>query len=281
MFIQIFENYFFIFLAAIFISSSFLVATFFSIYVKNIPQKIKSNILTVGGGIFLATISFSLVDESVKYGDTLTLIIGFSLGAILFSIANFIIREKHGKKHKNNKSVTLAETIVVGETLDSVAEGLFIGIIISINLAHVYAALYAIFLGNLFTTIEAARTMFESGIDSKKIEVINETSEDFIFKEVSNRQDVKIVVEPPKEIPKENGAGFSVAKGTSGKAYHLNVKYYVGEEGSEDVIGFGFKSKSNTDSWNDFDCFTDTPDNIKGEYDHCNGGTTTFTFSPK
>ena len=117
--------------------------------------------------------------------------------------------------------------------------------------------------------------------DSKTIEIINKTPEDFIFKEVSNRQDVKIVVEPPKEIPKGSGAGFSVAKGDSEKAYHLNVKYYVGEEGSEDVIGFGFKSKSNTDSWNDFNCFTDTPDNIKGEYDHCNGGTTTFTFSSK
>ena len=131
----------------------------------------------------------------------------------------------------------------------------------------------------LFLGMTAQSNVFAS--DSKTIQIIDKTSEDFIFKEVSNRQDVKIVVEPPKEIPAANGAGFSVAKGDSEKAYHLNVKYYVGEEGSENVIGFGFKSKSNTDSWNDFNCFTDTPDNIKGEYDHCNGGTTTFTFSSK
>ncbi|MDX1373042.1 MAG: hypothetical protein R3321_11260 [Nitrososphaeraceae archaeon] len=41
--------------------------------------------------------------------------------------------------------------------------------IVSINLSNVNSALITIFLGNLFTTIEAARTMLESGMKRSKI----------------------------------------------------------------------------------------------------------------
>lgn len=94
----ILENIVYIFLAGIFIASSFLFATLFSIYVKNMSNRLKPNILTFGGGIFLATISFSLVDEAVRHGDTFTLVIGFAVGAIIFSSTNYIIKEKNGKK---------------------------------------------------------------------------------------------------------------------------------------------------------------------------------------
>ena len=121
--------------------------------------------------------------------------------------------------------------------------------------------------------------MFDNGFaaESKKIEIINKTPEKLIFQEGKNRQDVKIVVEPPKEIDAASGGGFSVAQGDSLKNYHLNVKYYVGSSGSSDTVGLGFKG----DNWSSLDCFGDVPDSISGSYSGCHSGTITYTFEAK
>lgn len=155
------------FLAGIVIAISFPVAALIAICIKHLSNRIKSSIVSFGAGIFFATISFSLVEESVNHSNTLTLIIGFASGSILFSIANYIIKEKHSKKHKNNK-IPLAES-VIGETLDTIPEGLFVGIIVDLGLSHLIAAIIALFLGNLATTIQASRNMFERGYNSNKI----------------------------------------------------------------------------------------------------------------
>ena len=117
--------------------------------------------------------------------------------------------------------------------------------------------------------------------ESKKIVIKNGIpGQDLIFKEVENRQDVKIVTEPPKKIDPLDGAGFSVAAGDSEKNYHLNVKYYVGETGSDEVIGFGFKGDVG-DFSSGLNCFVDVPESITGSHDGCHTGTITYTFQAK
>jgi ZIP family zinc transporter len=155
-------------LAGISIAISFPIAAAISVYV-NFSDRIKSNIVAFGGGIFFATIAFSLVEESIRQGDTITLVIGFASGAILFTLANYMIKEKHSKKQKANYQTTSAEVMVVGELLDSVSEGLFIGILVALQNPGLVSAVSAIFLGNLATTIEAAKNMYQGGINRLKI----------------------------------------------------------------------------------------------------------------
>lgn len=155
-------------LAGISIAISFPIAAAVSVYV-NFSDRIKSNIVAFGGGIFFATIAFSLVEESIRQGDIITLVVGFALGAIAFSLANYIVKEKHSKKHKINYQTNSAEVMVVGELLDSLSEGLFIGILVALHNPGLVPAISAIFLGNLATTVEAARNMYEGGIKRLKI----------------------------------------------------------------------------------------------------------------
>lgn len=54
-------------LAGISIAISFPIAAAFSVYV-NFSDRIKSNAVAFGGGIFFAIIAFSLVGESMRHG---------------------------------------------------------------------------------------------------------------------------------------------------------------------------------------------------------------------
>jgi ZIP family zinc transporter len=151
------------------IAISFPIAAAISVYVK-FSDRIKSNTVAFGGGIFFATIAFSLVEESVRQGNAITLVIGFTAGAIVFSLANYIVKEKHSKKQKvSNYQTSSAEVMVVGELLDSIAEGLFVGILVALHNPVLVSAISAIFLGNLATTIEAAKNMYQGGINRLKI----------------------------------------------------------------------------------------------------------------
>lgn len=100
---------------------------------------------------------------------TLTLVMGFTSGAIMFSLANYIVKEKHSKKHRHDYQTSSAEVIVVGELLDSVAEGLFVGILVALHNHGLVYAISALFLGNLATTIGAAKNMYQGGINRLKI----------------------------------------------------------------------------------------------------------------
>ena len=124
----------------------------------------------------------------------------------------------------------------------------------------------------------------DNEVFAKEIDIKNNLDVSLIFNEVENRQDVKIDSKPPDEVKAGDTGKFEVSHGEGGgvKAKHLKVQYYVGEKGSDETVSFGFKSKSSQGyEWNDFNCFTNTPDEIKGSYDHCNSGTTGYTFTPK
>ena len=152
------------------------------------------------------------------------MIIGFVVGAIIFSIGNHILK-KSGSKEKNssdntgikdtnqylqdnnkyqeednqndqkkkrvtnsNNSTkesdeedqekdeslritggTSAKAIVVGSLMDNIPEALFVGILVALNHQGITAAVSALFLGNLVTTIEGAKRMHERGKSVSRI----------------------------------------------------------------------------------------------------------------
>ena len=116
---------------------------------------------------------------------------------------------------------------------------------------------------------------------AKTIEIKNNLDVDLIFNEIENRQDVKIKSEPPSNVKSQETGQFEVGKGDSEKPSHLKVQYYVGEKGASETVSFGFKGQGGPNDWNQFDCFTNTPDDIKGSQSGCNEGNTLYTFSPK
>ena len=169
------------------VAIAFPLGAIFALFVKY-PDKLRSNIAAFGSGIYLAVIAFSLVSESTKEGNGVTMGIGFIIGAIVFSFFNhellkkFNLKKKIQKNYENKEYVknkvnvnndinhftddqnsSSSSTILIGTLLDSIPESLFLGVIIALNLSNLWGVTITLFLGNLSSTIEGAKRMFEEG----------------------------------------------------------------------------------------------------------------------
>lgn len=69
------------------------------------PNKLRSNIAAFGSGIYLAVIAFSLVSESPKEGNGVTMGIDFIVGAVVFSFFNHELLKKFNLKKEIQKKL--------------------------------------------------------------------------------------------------------------------------------------------------------------------------------
>ena len=148
---------------------------------RKIQGRVRADIASFGSGIFFGAIAFSLVQESTKLGSPLTMIAGFALGAFMLSGANhqFLRMEERATKEAasiNVESPTGSShshgnpmTIVVGSLLDSVPESIFVGVLVALQLPGLYGNSATLFLGNLATAMEAAKSMIDRGDTGKRI----------------------------------------------------------------------------------------------------------------
>lgn len=187
--------------------AGFSLATVFPIAVYlatsiNISERVKSNIVGLASGIFLGTIAFSVMEESSKQGNYYTLITGFTIGVLTFTLTSHFMQqkaksnkqkqkyqqqdkqqiqlqlqlqqqlqqqeEKKEGKDSGNKSSINAKAIIVGEILDGIPEGLFVGIMIGLQIPNFISGIIAANIGNFAATVEAARDLHESGYSKKK-----------------------------------------------------------------------------------------------------------------
>ena len=115
-------------------------------------------------------------------------------------------------------------------------------------------------------------------VKAVEIEIVNNLEQPLEFKEIKNRQAIKIVSDPPKEILAHSSGSFKVEQGDSVNNEHLNVKYNIEE--TEDQLGIEFK-------WDRLDggtkhCPKDHPNWVTEEVQHCGDWSKgwTYTFSP-
>jgi ZIP family zinc transporter len=132
------------------------------------------------------------------------MIIGFVLGAIVFSILNHYLKRltteqsnfdkendkddnnnnhrtpqenvERKEEHYNDSQLTAdgttggsAKIVFAGLLLDSIPEALFVGILIALGHGGIVGAVAALFLGNLTTTMEGAKRMSLSGMSVSRI----------------------------------------------------------------------------------------------------------------
>ena len=180
----------FTFLMTLTVASSFILGALISLHIRY-PSRLKGDIAAFSAGIFLSTVSFILIDESIGVGSFTTMAIGFALGAITFSLSNKFLKKefpliqdsmrrvKNGiadeKESKNENQIEkevietkkigwgYGNSIIVGKLMDSLPKALFIGVIVALDLRGLLAAVTALFIGNITATIEGARRMSEEG----------------------------------------------------------------------------------------------------------------------
>jgi ZIP family zinc transporter len=146
-------------LLSMIVSSAFLIGAILSIFIQY-PERIRADLAALSAGIFFSTISFSLVDEALKEGSFITMVVGFIIGAIVFSVINRILQNRSNSKTKN-RDISSSKTVIIGTFLDSFPESIFIGVIIALNLHGLMAAVLALFIGNVTATMEGAKRMVD------------------------------------------------------------------------------------------------------------------------
>jgi zinc transporter, ZIP family len=153
---------------SIIVSSAFLIGAILSIFI-HYPERIRADLAAFSAGIFFATIAFSLIDEAIREGSFITMVIGFGVGAVVFSVINRILQTRYKSKTKNNNNTSSSKTVIIGTFLDSFPETIFIGVIIALNLQGLMSAVLALFLGNLTATMEGAKRMVDDSKHNLKI----------------------------------------------------------------------------------------------------------------
>ena len=146
-------------LLSMIVSSAFLIGAILSIFIQY-PERIRADLAALSAGIFFSTISFSLVDEALKEGSFITMVVGFIIGSVVFSVINRILQKRSNSKTKN-RDISSSKTVIIGTFLDSFPESIFIGVIISLNLQGLMAAVLALFIGNITATMEGAKRMVD------------------------------------------------------------------------------------------------------------------------
>ena len=169
---------------------------------RKFPKRIKGNLAAIAAGIYISTLAFSLVEEAIKVSSFPAMAAGFAIGAVSFSIAHPVVKERkkltkilslssskkkeeetsdndnktrsrneNNEKHQqqSGSSSSSGEMNIVGTVLDSLPENLFLGAILALNLSGLSAASIALFLGNLTATMDGAQRMFDKGMQRSKI----------------------------------------------------------------------------------------------------------------
>jgi zinc transporter, ZIP family len=85
------------------VASAFPLGAFVAIFV-NYPSRIKADIGAFGSGIFFSAIAFSLVNESTKEGNAMTMAFGFSIGAAVFSFSNHELLQRRFSSSKRSSN---------------------------------------------------------------------------------------------------------------------------------------------------------------------------------
>jgi zinc transporter, ZIP family len=175
---------------SVIIASAFIVGSIVAVKIKY-SSKIKGDFSAFAAGIFFAAIAFSLVTESTKLGQSITMILGFIAGALVYSVANRYIRKRskykkspdYNKENKHdiqsNSPNGSSQNVIIGTILDSVPETLFIGVIIALQLHGLIGAVIVLFLGNLTATLYGAKLMVEQGVS--KLKIVKEWLGDFVL----------------------------------------------------------------------------------------------------
>ncbi|KAA1039496.1 ZIP family metal transporter [Macrococcus equipercicus] len=165
-----------------------LLGSIISLLVK-IPKKLLGFIMAFGVGVLIGAATFELLQESLAKGEIANTIIGFLVGAVVFTVLEAIISSKGGKHRKrsaipdeeNNKQDSKKQSnnqssdaesgagIFIGTVMDAIPESIMLGVSLIGGKGVSLLLLLAIFISNIPEGLSSTSGMLKSGNSKKKI----------------------------------------------------------------------------------------------------------------
>lgn len=189
------------------VASPFLIASIISKEYRH-PLRLRADLASFSAGIFIGTVTFSIIEESVKLGGIFSMGAGFGIGAITFSFIRYKIQNKPvlpsdgnpqnstdshvfnpynsvmKKRNDNEKEIQTeragsGKLIVIGTLTDSHPETIMIGVMIALGIPGLFPTALALFIGNFTATIVGTRELIAENESKRKI--VQRWAKVFIF----------------------------------------------------------------------------------------------------
>jgi ZIP family zinc transporter len=173
--IVLFEPLLWGFIASIPLLIGSIVASF-----VNLPRQVIAIIMAFGSGVLVAALAFSLIEEAFNLSESIaSVIIGFVLGGLSYTLANYILNKKsrgstrhrkrsHGDNAGGGKDAS-GLALLVGSVMDNIPENMALGISLVTGGAVNIVLIAAIFLSNFPEGLSSAQGMKSNGRSKKYI----------------------------------------------------------------------------------------------------------------
>jgi zinc transporter, ZIP family len=151
--------------------SSVFIGALIGIYC-NVSHKVTGIIMAFGTGTLIGAASFDLMMKSVEKGGIKTTLIGYILGAAVFTISNMLIAKRGG--HERKKSIQNSENhsgiaIFIGTIIDAIPESIIIGVSLIDHGSVGWLLLIAVFISNFPEGMSSSIGLQKGGYSKGKI----------------------------------------------------------------------------------------------------------------
>ena len=148
--------------------------------IVSLPKQVIAIIMAFGSGVLVAALAFSLIEEAFNLSESIaSVIIGFVLGGLSYTLANYILNKKssgstkrrkksHGEHAGGGKDAP-GLALLVGSVMDNIPENMALGISLVSGGGVNIVLIAAIFLSNFPEGLSSAQGMRSNGRSKKYI----------------------------------------------------------------------------------------------------------------
>lgn len=137
----------------------------------NLGKRVVALVMAFGAGVLISAISLELMSEAYKNGGSLAASVGFVVGGIIYSAANWWLaskgahhRKRSGDQQASEEDVNGSGTaIAVGALLDGIPESIVLGLSLVFGKGVSIATLCAIFISNFPEGLSSSAGMKRAG----------------------------------------------------------------------------------------------------------------------
>ena len=156
--------------------SSLLMGAVIGFY-SRISQRIVASVMAFGSGVLISALSFDLMDEAYHLGGFDATTLGFLIGSVIYTGANWLLNRRGAKHRKRSNELQASDTEKSGSgmalAIRALIDGIPVSIVIGISMIQggtvSMVTVIAIFLSNLPEGLSSSAGMKKSGRSAKYV----------------------------------------------------------------------------------------------------------------